>query len=111
MKSVRGFVQFVREQGIVGLAIGFILGGAISKLVASLVSDIIQPAVGMIFGSTNGLTDLHFGSIMYGNFLAVLIDFIIISAVVYYGFKGLRLDKLDIKKDGGTPVKISVPKP
>lgn len=105
-----GFVQFVREQGVVGLAIGFILGGAVSKLVASLVSDIIQPVVGMIFGSANGLAELHIGSIMYGKFISVLIDFFIISAVVYYGFKGLRLDKLDIKKDGGTPIKISAPK-
>ena len=40
---MRGFLNFIREQGVVGLAIGFILGGAISKLVAALVNDLINP--------------------------------------------------------------------
>lgn len=93
-----GFLQFIREQGVVGLAVGFILGGAVSKLVASLVGDIIQPAIGMIFGSTEGLAALHYKSIMWGNFLAILIDFIIIAAVVYFGVKLIGLDKLDKKK-------------
>lgn len=98
-KSVTGFLQFIRQQGVVGLAIGFIIGGAISKLVASLVNDIVQPLVGMIFGSTAGLAGLRFHSIKYGSFLAVLIDFFIVSAVVYWGFKGLKLDKIDIPKE------------
>jgi len=37
-----GFIDFVREQGVVGLAVGFILGGAVSKVVSSLVKDIIN---------------------------------------------------------------------
>ncbi|MEI8361388.1 MAG: MscL family protein [bacterium] len=98
-KTVNGFFQFIREQGVVGLAIGFILGGAINKLVGSLVADIIQPAIAMIFGSSQNLTDLKYGLIMYGKFLASLIDFTVLSAVVYFGFKGLKLDQLDIKKD------------
>jgi large conductance mechanosensitive channel len=96
-KQMDGFMTFIREQGVVGLAIGFILGGAVSKLVASLVADVIQPVVGMIFGSTEGLTALHYESIMYGNFIAVLIDFVIIAAVVYFGFKLLGFEKLDKK--------------
>jgi len=96
---VTGFLEFVRKQGVVGLAIGFILGGAISKLVASFVNDIIQPIIGMIFGSKTGLTGLHFHSINYGNFLSVMIDFLIVAAVVYWGFKMLRLDKIDMPKD------------
>ena len=108
-KSVTGFLQFIRQQGVVGLAIGFIIGGAISKLVASFVADVVQPSVGMIFGSTAGLIELHYGPIMYGKFLAVLIDFFIVAAVVYYGFKGLKLDKLDMPKDGGSVAK-PVPK-
>jgi large conductance mechanosensitive channel len=94
------FITFVREQGIVGLAIGFILGGAVSKVVASLVQDIIQPTIGLIFGSTQGLKALHLGPIMVGNFLAIFIDFVIVSAVVYFFFKKLRLEMLDKKKEG-----------
>ena len=95
----REFVNFVREQGVVGLAIGFILGGAVSKVVGSFVQDLIQPAIGLIFGSTQGLKALHIGPIMVGNFLAVFIDFLILSAVVYFVFKKLGLETLDKKKE------------
>jgi large conductance mechanosensitive channel len=97
-KTVQGFFQFIREQGVVGLAIGFILGGAINKLVGSLVSDIIQPAISMGFG-TASLADLKYGQVMYGKFLMSIIDFVVLAAVVYFGFKGLKLDKLDLKKE------------
>ncbi|NTU98780.1 MscL family protein [Candidatus Falkowbacteria bacterium] len=92
-----GFIQFIREQGVVGLAIGFILGTSINKVVTSLVTDIIQPAIGLLFGSGE-LVSLKIRTIAYGRFLASLIDFAIIAAVVYFGFKGLKLDRLDLKK-------------
>ena len=98
-KTVTGFFQFIREQGVVGLAIGFILGGAINKLVGSLVADVIQPAINLLFGSSRELADLKYGTIMYGKFLANLLDFMVLSGVVYFGFKGLKLDRLDIKKE------------
>jgi large conductance mechanosensitive channel len=99
---MKNFIQFVREQGVVGLAIGFILGGAVGKVVSSLVADIIQPILGLVLGVAGGLTEASFkilgATIKYGNFIAVLIDFIIIALVVYFGFKALKLDKLDSPK-------------
>lgn len=97
-KTVTGFFLFIREQGVVGLAIGFILGGAINKLVGSLVADVIQPAISMIFGASS-LADLKYSQIMYGKFIASMIDFVVIAAVVFFGFKGLKLDRLDLKKE------------
>lgn len=86
-----------------GLAVGFILGGAISKVVSSLVTDIINPLVGIILGFTDNLQDASFSlagsEIMWGHFLAILIDFTIIAAIVYFGVHGLGLDKIDKKKD------------
>jgi len=98
-KTLTGFFQFIREQGVVGLAIGFILGAGVNKVVTSLVNDIIQPAIGLIFGSVDGLNGLHYSSIMYGRFIAGLIDFSILAAIIYFGFKGLGLDKLDKQKE------------
>ena len=46
---MKGFIDFIREQGVIGLAIAVILGGAVNKLVASLVGDIIQPLIGIDF--------------------------------------------------------------
>ncbi|OGD53141.1 hypothetical protein A3J78_01035 [Candidatus Beckwithbacteria bacterium RBG_13_35_6] len=100
---MKGFMDFIREQGVIGLAVGFILGGAVSKVVASLVKDIINPLLGVVFGATGNLDKavLKLGSveIMWGSFISVLIDFLVIALVVYYGVKGLGLDKLDKKKD------------
>lgn len=95
-------MNFIREQGVVGLATGFILGGAVSKVVASLVGDIINPLLGIVLGAAGGLETaiIKIGSveIMIGSFLGVLIDFLVIALVVYYGVTILGLDKLDKKK-------------
>ncbi|MBP9752087.1 MAG: MscL family protein [Candidatus Moranbacteria bacterium] len=103
MKAMKGFVEFIREQGVVGLAIGFLLGGAVSKVVSALVTDIINPLLSFAIGSTEGLKQAHIAlgdaKIMWGDFLSVMIDFLIIAAVIYFGFKGLGLDKLDKKKE------------
>lgn len=96
-------MDFVREQGVVGLAVGFILGGAISKVVSSLVKDIINPILGIFLGVAGNLSSysLKIGSaeIMWGSFLSVLIDFLVIALVVYFGVKKLKLDRLDKKKE------------
>lgn len=98
---MKDFVQFIRKQGVVGLATGFILGGAISKLVASFVEDIINPTLGIVLGAAGDLSSysLHIGGaeLRWGNFVSMLIDFVVIAAVVYFGFKGLGLEKIDFK--------------
>jgi large conductance mechanosensitive channel len=99
---LKGFMEFIRKQGVVGLAIGFIVGVAVSGVVNSLVTDIINPFIGMIIG-TNNLNRLTFtvgdAVFRYGSFIAVLINLVIILAVVYFGFKALRLEKLDLAEE------------
>lgn len=96
-----GFIEFIRKQGVVGLAIGFILGGAVSKVVGSLVQDIINPVLGLVLGKMGDLSNysLKIGAaeIMWGNFVSVLIDFLVIAFVVYFVFKRLGIEKLDKK--------------
>lgn len=98
---MKGFMEFIREQGVVGLAVGFILGGAISKVVTALVDDVVNPLVGLLLGKADGLAAASFmagsAEIRWGDLVAVLIDFIIIALVIYFGVKWLRLDKLDKK--------------
>ncbi len=100
---MKGFVNFIREQGVVGLAVGFILGGAVSKVVTAIVTDIINPVLGLALGAVGGLKTASFGigsaRIMYGDFISVFIDFVIVALVVYFGVTLLKLDKLDKKKD------------
>jgi len=96
---MKDFMNFIREQGVVGLAVGFILGGAVAKVVSSLVSDIINPILGLVLGAAGNLSEAYIrvgkAQIMWGNFINVIIDFLVIAMVVYYGVKKLGLDKLD----------------
>ena len=99
---LESFVVFIREQGVVGLAIGFLLSGAVSKTVSSLVENVINPLIGLAMGRVN-LADKTIGvgsaAVKYGAFVSSIVDFIIIAAVIYFIFRGLGLDRLDKKKE------------
>ncbi len=99
---MKGFIDFIREQGVVGLAVGFILGGSVSKVVSSIVSDLINPLLGILLGKAGDLKSYFFmvgdAKVMWGSFAANLLDFLIIAAVVYYLVSSLGLNRLDKKK-------------
>lgn len=99
---MKGFLDFIREQGVVGLAVGFLLGGAVSKFVTSFITDLINPIIGVILGMAGGLKDAYFSigtvKFMYGDFISSLIDFTVICFVVYFSVRILKLDRLDKKK-------------
>lgn len=106
-KPVSGFVQFLREQAVVGLAIGLVLGTQAKQIVDSLTTNFINPIVGLLTPGSGGLDKKTFivhyngkvGTFGWGAFAATLISFVIVAAVVYFVIKGLRLDKLDKKKE------------
>lgn len=103
MSSMKGFLNFIREQGVVGLAVGFLLGGAVSKLVTALITDLINPLLSLVLGMASNFRDAYFtlgaSKVLWGDFLATMIDFAIVAAVVYFGVHVLGLDKIDKKKD------------
>lgn len=97
------FLDFIREQGVVGLAVGFVLGGSVAKVVDSLVKDLINPLLGLVLGAAGDLKDASLwvgaSEIRWGNFLSVLIDFTVIAVVVFLVVKILGVNKLDKKKE------------
>lgn len=103
IRPMKGFIDFIRKQGVSGLAVGFIIGGAISKLVSALVDDIINPLIDIMMGRANGLdqasTTINGVTIKWGDMISVIIDFIVIAAVVYFGVKLFKLDKIDKEKE------------
>lgn len=100
--TLSGFMDFIREAGVVGLAVAFILGGAISKVIAALVTDLINPFLGLILGATGNLKEASLvigpAKFMWGDFVSTLIDFLVVALVIYFGVKKLGFDKLDKKK-------------
>ena len=61
---------------------------------SSAASDVYKRQ-GLAFGNIAGLSNMMVGPVMLGHFVASIIDFLIIAAVIYFGFKGLKLDRLD----------------
>lgn len=98
---LRDFIEFIRGKGVVGLAVGFLMGGAISKLVTAFVEDIINPLVGLMLGKAGNLAEASVtvgtATLKWGAFITTLIDFVIICAVIYLGVRVLRLDRIDKK--------------
>ncbi len=102
-QQAQGFMDFIREQGVVGLAVGLVLGSAVKTVVDSLVNNIVNPLLGLVLGNGESLTSLslHIGrsEVKYGEFLNALIQLLVIAAVIYFVVRGLKLDRLDRKKD------------
>ena len=106
-KQIHGFVDFLREQSVVGLAIGLVLGTQAKALVDQLIASFINPLVGLLLPGQGTLKEkiftLHWGhktaAFGWGAFVVSILTFVIVAAVVYFVFKGLKLDKLDKKKE------------
>ena len=101
------FLEFVREQGVIGLAIGFVIGAAATTLVRSLIDNVVMPPVGILLGSAEGIKGLSINlgtyngkvaELTYGIFLNDLINFLILAFVVYMVVHVMRLDRIDKKK-------------
>lgn len=100
---MKGFIDFIRTQGVVGLAVGLVLGSAVSDLVKSLIDNFVNPILGLVLGQAEGLKSASFAignaTITYGAFLSTLINFVVVAAVVYFVVKRLGFDKLDKSKE------------
>ncbi len=105
-KHLQGFSNFVREQGVVGLAVGLAIGAAAGDAVKSIVNNLINPLVGLILGGTDlSSVESHItrsGKLLtfgWGNILNALITLMAVAGVVYFIVHGLKLDRVDKKKD------------
>ena len=83
---LKEFKKFIARGNVIDLAVGVIMGGAFGKIVTSLVSDILTPAIGIVMGGVN-FTGLNFtikdSVISYGNFIQNIIDFLIQAFCIF----------------------------
>ena len=85
-KIVSEFKEFISRGNVVDLAVGVIVGGAFSKIVTSLVNDVLTPLIGIVLGGIDFSTlsiDIKSAKIMYGSFIQNIIDFLIIASCVF----------------------------
>jgi len=102
MGFLKEFKEFAMRGSVVDLAVGVIIGGAFGKIVTSLVDDIIMPPIGYLTGGIDfsemryvikpgdeaaGTAEVAIG---YGNFLNVVIQFIIVAFCIFLIIKGIN---------------------
>ncbi|CVI15031.1 mechanosensitive channel [Agrobacterium fabacearum CFBP 5771] len=101
------FKTFIARGNVMDLAVGVIIGAAFSKIVDSVVNDLIMPIVGAIFGGfdfsnyflplSSSVTASSLAAardqgavFAYGNFLTVLINFLILAWIIFLMVKGVN---------------------
>jgi large conductance mechanosensitive channel len=124
---VQEFKQFAMKGNVVDLAVGVIIGGAFGKIVSSLVEDVIMPLVGKLIGNLDFsnlfivLGTVPEGSAMtlaelkkagvpvlaYGNFLTILLNFLILVFVIFMMVKQINR----LKREEPVPAAEPAPTP
>lgn len=102
MGFLKEFKEFAMRGNVVDLAVGVVIGAAFGKIVSSLVDDIIMPPIGYATGGVDfsnlkyvlqagdeaaGLAEV---AINYGNFINVIIQFIIVAFCIFLVVKGIN---------------------
>jgi len=91
------FMKFLKEYGVIGLAIGVIIGGKAGELVKALVDGLLMPIVGLILPS-GGWQAWTIGPIQVGLILAALINFLIVAWLVFWFAKIVLKEEQVTKK-------------
>ncbi|HLP96129.1 MAG TPA: large conductance mechanosensitive channel protein MscL [Saprospiraceae bacterium] len=73
---------FLFRGDVLALAVAVIIAGAFQKIIDSLVADVIMPVIGMIAG-TPDFSNIKVGSVLVGNFMNAVINFLIIGVVLF----------------------------
>ncbi len=104
-KFFEEFKAFTMRGNVIDLAVGVVIGGAFNNIVNSLVGDLIMPAVGILLGGVNFTgfkvilrhAKVEGGQIVspevalnYGNFIQVVLNFIIVAFAIFLLVKGIN---------------------
>lgn len=125
MGFVKEFKEFATKGNVMDLAVGVIIGAAFGKIVDSVVNDLIMPVIGIIFKAdfsnlyvalsdkiTPGLTLAEakkLGPVFaWGNFVTVVLNFIILAFVIFMLVKGMNRMK---RKQETAPAAAPAPTP
>ena len=106
---IKEFKKFISRGNVVDLAVGVVIGSAFSKIVSSLVDNIIMPLVGILIGGIDftKLSLTIFGvEVQFGIFLQNVVDFLIIAFCIFMVVKLFnKITKREEKKEEVKPAK------
>ena len=89
-KILKEFKEFISKGNVLDLAVGVIIGGAFSKIVSSLVNDVLMPLLGVIIGGldfSNLSIKFKDATINYGLFIQNIVDFILMAFCIFIFIK------------------------
>lgn len=100
-----GFVGFLRERAVIGLAVGFVVATQMQALAKQLIASFVDPLTKFVFSQK--LSEQAFVvhrngeavNFMWGKFVYELIYFLFVIFAIYVIIKFFKLDKLDKKQD------------
>jgi large conductance mechanosensitive channel len=105
-KQLKDFLQFVKDKGVIGLAVGLAIGVQVGNTVSAIVEGLINPIVAFIVGDTSGLESASWTVIDladrqlvigWGLIFSALITLLGVAAVVFYAVKLLKIDTKEKK--------------
>jgi len=98
---LKDFVAFLKEYGIVGLAIAVIIGGKLNELIGSIVNDVITPLLlqpALRAANVDDIRKLSAGGILYGKALGASLDFLVVAILVFIFAKMVLKEEKVAKK-------------
>ena len=106
-KQLNGFTDFLREQSVIGIGIGLVLGTQLKSVVDSITNGFVLPLTQLVLPNQKSLADQTFMvhvthhraiAIQWGSIVYAVFNFLVVAFIVYMVFKLLKLDRLAKKK-------------
>ncbi len=112
-KQVSGFTDFLRDQSVISIGIGLVLGIQIKAVVDTIMASLVNPITQLLLPGQEALSAKEFMltlgdkqvAIGWGAIVYSLFTFVMVALLIYAGYRLLRLDKLAKKKEEPEPLK------
>ncbi len=98
---LKEFIEFLKQYGVIGLAIAVVIGGKLNELVNSVVNDLLMPLLfqpALRAAHVDDIRQLSHNGILYGRVIGSMIDFAIVALVVFVIAKKLLREEVVSKK-------------
>ena len=126
------FKKFITKGNVVDMAVGVIIGGAFSKIVSSLVNDVIMPLIGMLIGDINftelkcilkpevldaeGNVTTAAVTVNYGQFIQYVVDFLLVALCIFVALRVItnlsqKLKREEEAEAAAAPAPAPAPEP
>lgn len=105
---IKDLKNFLFKGNVLDLAVAVIIGAAFKAIIDSLVADVITPIIGMVIGQPD-FSSIKLGSIMVGNFINAIVNFLIIGTVLFFIVKAAEKAMAATKKAEEEVVEIAGP--